>query len=416
MQRRYTNTGLGLNTNLTGVGAMLNSVARTASAELEAVLNTIDYLPDSGAVQDAYQQISPEKAGALTQLGLAGALFQMRNLAVRTTNLRFLPDSENGGGRGGLGSLNFTGSRDQGLLLAYNGAIASDLFNLHRETDRSERGWSLFVDGGATFGRQNSTLNQTGYNFTTGGFTLGADYRIQDRLIVGLATGYNHTGADFAGTVGGGVSASQIPVNAYLAYFPAPFYLYGSLGYALNLYNLQRGINFGGLGTTASSAPTGNQLNLYTETGYDLKLRRLIITPAATLVYSQLWIGGFSESGAGALNLAVGSQNAASVQSGIGGRLTIPGRIGSVRLAPQASAFYQHEFANGSQGLDAGLGQGSAPFTFQTQALGRNFALVQGSLTAGLSQNLLAQVTYTAEVGRAGYQAQNINAGLRYEF
>ena len=47
-------------------------------------------------VQNAYKQISPEKAGALANLGFVAANFQVRNLATRTTNLRFVQ-----GGSGG---------------------------------------------------------------------------------------------------------------------------------------------------------------------------------------------------------------------------------------------------------------------------------------------------------------------------
>jgi outer membrane lipase/esterase len=127
-------------------------------------------------------------------------------------------------------------------------------------------------------------------------------------------------------------------------------------------------------------------------------------------------VGGFTEQGAGALNLKVGAQNATSVQTGLGGRVTVPLKMGSVNVAPQAYAFYQHEFANGSRNLNASLSQGSSPLTFQTDASKRNFALVGASLTAGLAKNLYGQVNYSAEVGRVGSNAQSINAGLRYEF
>jgi len=209
---------------------------------------------------------------------------------------------------------------------------------------------------------------------------------------------------------------NTIPVNAYAAYFSGPLYAYGSLGYALNLYNLRRAINFDGIGSTATSSATGNQFNLYGELGYDLNLRRMILTPAATLSYSALWLGGFTEQDAGALNLKVGPQNASSVQTGVGGRLTLPLKLGQILLAPQAYAFYQHEFANGSRGLNASLSQGSGSFTWQTDAAGQNFALVGASLTAGLRENLYAQVNFNSEVGRRHATAQFINAGLRYEF
>ena len=207
-----------------------------------------------------------------------------------------------------------------------------------------------------------------------------------------------------------------MPFNAFAAYFPGSLYAYGSVGYALNLYELKRGINFGGLARTASSSTTGHQFNLYGETGYDLRLSRFILTPSATLAYSVLGVGGFAEQGAGALNLQVAAQSANSLQTGLGGRLTVPLQVGSVKVAPQGYAFYQHEFANGSRGLNASLSQGSSTFNFQTDVAKRNFAVVGANVTVGLTKNLYAQVNYNAEVGRGNYAAQNINAGLRLEF
>jgi uncharacterized protein with beta-barrel porin domain len=416
VQRDYANPGLRLNSNQLAVGTMLNSVAGVTSGDLNNVLNAVDSLSNTAAVQDAFKQISPEKAGALANLGFAAANFQVRNLASRTTNLRFV-QGESGGPASSLtpGGLSCNYSRQSGVMLAYSGGFLPDLFTARRDFKAPESRWGIFADGGAAFGTQSSTSNQTGYNFTLGGLTLGADYRVTDQLLVGLATGYSNTASSFYGT-GGSVTVNSVPFNAYAAYFSGPLYAYGSIGYALNLYNLRRSINFDGIGRTAASSTTGNQFNLYGETGYDLKFRQLILTPAVTLTYSALWLGGFSEQDAGALNLRVGPQNASSVQTGVGGRITVPLRMGRILLAPQAYAFYQHEFANGGRGLNASLSQGSSSFTWQTDAAGQNFALVGASLTAGLRENLYAQVNFNAEVGRRNATAQFFNVGLRYEF
>ena len=415
VQRDYTNPGLGLNSNQLAVGTMLNGLAGATTGDLNTVLNAVDSLPNAASVQDAYKQISPEKAGALANLGFVAANFQVRNLATRATNLRFVQGGSGSPSSLAPGGLNCNYSRQSGVMLAYNGGFLPDLFTARREFKAPESRWGLFVDGGAAFGSQSSTSNQTGYNFTLGGLTLGADYRVTDNLLVGLATGYSNTASGFYGS-GGSVTVNTIPFNAYAAYFAGPLYAYGSLGYALNLYDLKRGLSFDRIGRTATSSTTGNQFNLYGETGYDLKLRSFILTPAATLTYSALWLGGFTEQNAGALNLKVGSQNVSSVQTGVGGRVTVPLRMGQVLLAPQAYAFYQHEFANGSRGLNASLSQGGSTFTWQTDAAGQNFALVGASLTAGLRENLYAQVNFNGEVGRRNATAQFINAGLRYEF
>jgi outer membrane autotransporter protein len=413
VQRNYNHAGLNLNSNQQAVGTMLNRVAGVTSGDLDTVLNAIDSLPDNGSVQNAFQQISPEKAGSLTNLGFVAATFQMRNLATRTTNRRFV-QGESGSSLTG-GGLSFNYSRLDGLMLAYNGASLANLFSARKEFQAPESRWGLYADGGAAFGRQHSSTNQTGFNFNLGGMTLGGDYRLRDNLLVGLATGYSNTSAGFNGS-GGSVSANTIPFNAYAAYFPGSLYAYGSLGYALNLFDLKRGISFDSLARRASSSTVGHQCNLYGETGYDLNLSRFILTPAATLAGSVLWVGGFAEQGAGALNLKVAAQNAASVQTGLGGRLTVPLQVGSVKVVPQGYVFYQHEFANGSRGLNASLSQGSSSFSFRTDAAKRNFALAGASITAGLKQNLYAQVNYTTEVGRGNATAQSINAGLRYEF
>jgi outer membrane autotransporter protein len=415
VQRDYTNPGLGLNSNQLAVGTMLNSVASATSGDLNTVLNAVDNLPASANVREAYKQISPEKAGALASLGFVGATFQMRNLATRTTNLRFVQGESSESSGPSAGGLNFNYSKLDGMMLAYNGGSLANLFSARKEFQAPESRWGLYADGGTAFGSQNSSVNQTGYNFSLGGLTVGADYRLRDNFLVGLATGYSNASSSFSGT-GGSINANTIPFNAYAAYFPGSLYAYGSLGYALNLFDLKRNISFGGVARNASSSTTGNQFNLYGETGYDLKLSRFILTPSATLAYSALWVGGFTEQGAGALNLKVASQIADSLQAGLGGRLTIPLRVGSIKVVPQGYAFYQHEFSNGSRGLNASLSQGSSTCNFQTDAAKRNYALVGASLTVGLKKNLYAQASYNAEVGRSNYTVQYVNAGLRYEF
>ncbi|MDA8308103.1 MAG: autotransporter domain-containing protein, partial [Deltaproteobacteria bacterium] len=79
-------------------------------------------------------------------------------------------------------------------------------------------------------------------------------------------------------------------------------------------------------------------------------------------------------------------------------------------------ATYAHEFSNDSRGLDASLNGIGTPFTFQTQQLGRNFAIVGGSLTMFSGKNFSVQLDSNAEVGRDNYAAYTVDAGLRFHF
>ena len=265
-------------------------------------------------------------------------------------------------------------------------------------------------------GSRSSSVDQTGYNFTIAGFTLGADYQVRDDLLVGLATGYSHTGAGFYGS-GGSVEANTWPITAYAAYLPKSFYAFGSVGYALNLFDLERQIQFGSLSRKAKSSPTGNQFNAYGEAGYDLKARALVVTPMVSLSYSSLWLDGFTESDAGALNLKVSAQQADSLQTGVGAKVSVPIKRNGTTVLPQFYASYQHEFSNNSRGLDARLSQGSSTFTFQTDPPKRDFAVLGANITIHARKNLSVRLDYNAEVGRgSGNTAHNINAGLRWDF
>ena len=222
LTRDYAKPALGLTPNQHGVGAMFNGVADTTSGDLADVLNTLDNLPTGSAVANAFKQISPEKAGGLATLGFAGANLQMRNLSRRLTDLRFGTGESNG--LGGLGSMNLSYSRAAGLMLAYNSSSLAGLLTSKREAAPGTR-WSLYLDPGLVVGSQKSSVDQTGFDFNIAGFTAGADYRVRDNLLLGLATGYSHGGANFHGSGGGSMEANTWPLTAYAAYLPQSFYV-----------------------------------------------------------------------------------------------------------------------------------------------------------------------------------------------
>jgi len=411
--RDYNNSGLGLAPHLRGVGAMLNSVADANSGDLNAVLRAIDSLSTPGQVAGALEQISHEKAAAMSILAFAGANLRARNLSQRITDLRF--GKWQAGGQGGWpGAFGLNYSRAEGLMLAYNSSDLSSLLTAKRKA-APETKWGLYLTPALALGSQKSSAQQTGFSFNIAGFTAGADYRVRDDLLIGVASGYSHTGASFRGS-GGDLETHTWPISVYGAYLPESFYAFGSLGYALNLFNQERNISFPGLSRQTQGSPAGHQFNLYGEAGYDLKVKPFVVTPVASLSYSHLWIDGFTESGAGALNMKVSPQNAESLQTGVGAKIAVPLHRGPTVVVPQVYATYQHEFADNSRGLDARLSQGSGTYTFQTAEPQRDFAVVGANVTIMAKKNFTIQLNYNAEVGRSNYTAHYMSAGLRWEF
>ena len=68
---------------------MLNNLSYVMGGDLGQVLNVIAQLPTGAAVADAYQQLSPDKAGALPALSLAGSRMQWQNVANRLSYQRW---------------------------------------------------------------------------------------------------------------------------------------------------------------------------------------------------------------------------------------------------------------------------------------------------------------------------------------
>lgn len=406
--RDYANSKLTLTSNQRQVANVLNSASETTTGDLGTVLHDIDGLGTSGQVACAFQQISPDMAASLANLGFAASDAFRQDLTQRITNLRY---GAVDGGDTGLG-----GAKSPLLAMGPSG-LSSLLADVGSDGQAHNFGGvGVYVDPLVSWGTQSSTPAESGYDFSLGGFAAGIDLRLTDDFLAGVSTGYAHTDAGLAANEGQ-VGNDTVPVTFYTAYTPpCPFYAFGAVGYAANSFDMNRQIAFGGIDRAALSSTTGNQFNAYGEAGYDLRAGRLVFSPVVDLFYSSLWIDGFFENGADALDLNVASQHADSFQACPGIKVATLIRNGRAVIAPQLYATYAHEFSNDSRGLDASLNGIGTPFTFQTQQLGRNFAVVGASLTMFSGKNFSVQLDSNAELGRDNYAAYTVDAGLRFHF
>jgi outer membrane autotransporter protein len=203
---------------------------------------------------------------------------------------------------------------------------------------------------------------------------------------------------------------------------PQSFYIFGTAGYALNLYDLNRQISFsspaGSVSRAASSSPSGNLFNVYGEAGYDVKAKPVVVTPMVSMGYSHLGIDSFTETGAGSLDLNVSSQGIDSAQSGIGVKVAAPYTSGGMKVVPQAYATWQHEFCDGKRDINASLMNtpGATTFGWETEGASRDFANVGGDVTMFIRKDLSVHISYNAEVGGEGDTTHIFSAGLRWLF
>ncbi|MGH2690201.1 MAG: autotransporter outer membrane beta-barrel domain-containing protein, partial [Actinomycetota bacterium] len=124
--------------------------------------------------------------------------------------------------------------------------------------DRSRLG--LFVNGKGSFGNQDATPKDAGFDFNTAGVTLGADYRLTDQFLLGIALGYLRTKTTFDASAG----ESRIhgySVSAYgNVYLTDKWYLDGIATFGWNDYDTERAV--APLGATAEGSTDGTQFAL----------------------------------------------------------------------------------------------------------------------------------------------------------
>jgi len=417
VERDYSNSYLMpyLSGNQQAAGAMLNSVANTPSGmsgDLDTVLTAIDN--QAGAVQVAasLDQIAPRGDMASSFVSMNGSRMQTGNIAGRLQDVR-------SGARGvslrGL-SLMIENDREMNLygrpiVLAFNGDTLPVGFKMEQVSEK----WGFFATGSGTTGNIKNNP-QTDSSFRNAGLTLGADYRLTERLTAGVMAGYNKLWSDLD-NIGSKAAIQTTNLGAYGTYYSKGFYLEGLASYGWNDTDKDRRIVFPGIDRTAISDQKGRAWSLSAGTGYDYPLHNWILTPKISVDYVQLSTEDYTESGSGALNLQVDGKSSTLVLGQIGGSVAYRFALENVTLLPRIWAMYGRQLV-GDDAYDttARLAVGSSAFTVYSVPPDRDFLTLGAGISASLARGIFLYLNAGCQVGQSNYDAFNLNAGIRVAF
>ncbi len=271
-----------------------------------------------------------------------------------------------------------------------------------------EHRWGFFISGTGEIGDLESTSSARGSDFTTGGVTVGADYRVNRHLVLGAALGYANTSADLSR--GGDLEIDSGKASLYATLYGGGFYLNGIVGAGRGSIDTKRRT----LGGFARGQTNATDFNGLLGTGYDFHHGAFTWGPVASLQYTTVGIDGFTERGAlGALRINEQSQD--SLKSAVGLKASYRQRIGRVVLTPEIRAQWQHEYLDRASSIDAGFSSRNS-FTVQGPETGRDALLLDAGLSAQLTPHVAVFAYYTGELGRENYTVHSINGGVRVSF
>jgi outer membrane autotransporter protein len=342
--------------NQASVANYLDTIAASASGDLAAVIADLRTLSPAG-LQAALNQIGGAQYQSLLTVGRLRSLFEHQVLADQ---MRAGID-----GDAAPGSVSVRGQADD--LGADDNACRAAVC----------RSWSHFYGlGGAVAGDGNAD----GFNYSFYGFQMGADSRISDATRVGLVGGFNHSNVDFQNN-GGGANADGLLVGLYGTQSFGAAYLMAAATYAFNNFSVTRPIAFEGVFREADGTPHQNEFNTLIETGRNFQAGAWSVQPFLGLQYLYLNQSGIIETGAGALDLAMNSQNTQALWLMPGIRADRPFYGENWTVTPTFHAKWVDDFIGEDRLIAGNLSGAGGSFAVAGAAAGRSY-LVTGVAVA----------------------------------
>jgi len=317
--------------------------------------------------------------------------------------------------------------------------INSHLLNLHKlnlgggsgddEGSLISKRISTFLNVVGGFGDINASTQENAAKFNNAGMILGADYRITDHFLTGLAFGYTHLSADYQKSIdvaGGNTNADVYNLSLFSTYDIEDFYVDGSFTYGWSNYDVSRRVvvlsnnssSTGGANSVASSNPNGDQYSAALGLGYNFHRAALNMSPVVRVNYFHGQIDSYSEQGASGLNLAVDKQNFESLQSSLGGQISYAFSQSFGVITPQASFAWNHEFMNDSRNITARYSADPNFISFNavTNSPDRDFVILGAGVSSVLQGGVQLLFNYQTLLGYDRVTSHGFTGGVRFEF
>jgi outer membrane autotransporter protein len=312
------------------------------------------------------------------------------------------------------------GSNGFSSNMKVNGATVNDKAGMDGKSSKGvvepilqpgpENRWGVWLTGFGDFVSVDADSNAKGYDFTTGGVSLGIDYRITDQLAIGVMGDYSHTWTSL--NPNGHLDVDSGRGGVYATWFNHGIYLNGAVYGGHNNYDSGRA----GLGGLANGSTEGAEWSTFISGGYDFHFGSLTVGPIAALQYTDVHIDGFSEKGSLA-PLAIHSDSAESLRSDLGFRAFYQWQMGKIVLEPSLKAVWEHEYKYSALPITAGFaGIPESSATFFGPSEGHDSAVVSAGVSAQWTPSISTYVNYDGQLGRGNYDSNAVTGGVRISF
>ena len=337
--------------------------------------------------------------------------------------------------RGGARGLSLAG-----LSISVNGeilpikdlyAMASELLGGGASADEQSAAdllgdkWGLWARGNYSFGEKDASAASPRFEADQWALVGGIDYRFSNTAVGGLALAYGDSEVQFDPHDDGALDTRSWALSAYGSVYAAKnFYLDAIVNFTNAQYDAERNISYAdGIGLVdvdAAGDTKGLTLSGGLSTGYDFLVGGLTVSPNLGFYYIDATIDGFTESGAGGLNLVYDDQNFRSLTGNLGLRATFAWNLPWGVLMPHLRVDYVHEFEDdvdvfGVRFASDPNATGTAPILIETENPDSSYWRLATGFSAQFTHGISAYIEYQRLESFDLISFQDISMGLRLQ-
>ena len=273
-----------------------------------------------------------------------------------------------------------------------------------------QTGWINVFGTSGTF---DTDGNADGMDYDMTGTAFGVDYRVHERIVVGISGGFLNSQS----TIDSGLQSGEIEsyqIGMYTGYTGSNYHLLFAASYGFSQYEASRNINFLMAPRTAVSSYDGNDFGCYFEAGGLIPLGPcFFVKPIVGLRYATAHTDSFTETGANSINLMVADDSDESFRTILGARVGRPFTAGNLIVFPQVHAMWESELKGDDRFVGAQFTEftGIAPLPILGNPMGENFGRFGGSVLVNVTPRISLMGTY--DMTRTNYfDSHRVNAGV----
>jgi outer membrane autotransporter protein len=270
--------------------------------------------------------------------------------------------------------------------------------------------WGVWVNGWGDWVNVNDDNGAKGYDFTTGGVSVGVDYRITDNLAVGIFGTYAYTWTGFR-PGDGDVNTGR--GGLYATYWdPQGWWVNAGIWGGYNSYSTSRQALLG----QANGSTSGYEFSTFGDAGYDFHCGDLTFGPIVSMQYTDVHVNGFSENGS-LVPLDIHEDSEDSLRTDVGGRAYYNWHLGKMLIIPSLTIAWEHEYLYSNLPITASAPElGGATATFNGPNEGHDSLIINAGAGVQWTPNISTYIGYQGQLGRDNYNANGVTGTFSFSF